>query len=76
MTEVASTKEHHWVVLGTAGVGGAICVLMVNLPTHYDALPLQLCSERILPATHTSGYRHTIILRILKPWFNRSLEGL
>ncbi|XP_056466083.1 tyrosine-protein phosphatase non-receptor type 5-like [Gadus chalcogrammus] len=29
MTEVASTKEHHWVVLGTAGVGGAICVLMV-----------------------------------------------
>ncbi|CAL8296554.1 unnamed protein product [Boreogadus saida] len=29
MTEVASTKEHHWLVLGTAGVGGAICVLMV-----------------------------------------------
>ncbi|KAG7279227.1 hypothetical protein CRUP_013619 [Coryphaenoides rupestris] len=29
MAEVANTKQHHWVVLGTAGVGGAICVLMV-----------------------------------------------
>ncbi|KAJ3596595.1 hypothetical protein NHX12_003000 [Muraenolepis orangiensis] len=29
MAEVAYTKDHHWVVLGTSAVGVVICVLMV-----------------------------------------------
>uniref|UniRef100_A0A3P9KH08 protein-tyrosine-phosphatase n=1 Tax=Oryzias latipes TaxID=8090 RepID=A0A3P9KH08_ORYLA len=29
MKEVANTKQHKWIVQGTAGIGAAICILMV-----------------------------------------------
>lgn len=30
MGEVVNTKEHNWIVNGTAGIGVTICVIMVK----------------------------------------------
>lgn len=30
MRDVVNTKQHNWIVHGTAGIGVAICVIMVK----------------------------------------------
>lgn len=44
MREVVDTKQHNWVVQGTAGIGVAICIIMVK-PTLYFLLKLLLCRK-------------------------------
>lgn len=37
MREVVDTKQHNWIVHGTAGIGVAICVAMVKHWSSYSS---------------------------------------